>query len=230
METHALTGIDYRTTLASTITSRLRQSILRGELQPGAKLQVDVLREHFSVSLSPVREALSRLGSAGLVEIEDQRGYRVAAVSTDNLAEVIKLRVEMESLALRQSIANADDHWRSTVLTTMDRLINHSNTCGGQQRDEEWERLHREFHLALLAGCDMPMLLAFIDNLHDLSDRYRRLFLLTNPPDRNVSEEHKRICEAVLSEDADLACALIRQHIRRTGSNVLEAISGQRPQ
>jgi GntR family carbon starvation induced transcriptional regulator len=89
-----------RQTLASTIAINLRRSIMRGDLPPGAKLHVEELRERFDVSLSPLREALSRLGSAGFVEIEDQRGYRVAAVSDENLSEVIRLRMELESLAL----------------------------------------------------------------------------------------------------------------------------------
>jgi len=56
-------------------------AILRGDLKPGAKINLDRLRQDFAVSISPLREAVSRLVPDGLVEFEDQRGYRVAPVS-----------------------------------------------------------------------------------------------------------------------------------------------------
>ena len=78
---------------------------------PGVKLHLDNMREAFGVSLSPLREALCRLESEGLVKIEDQRGYRVTAVSPDNLKEVIRLRVDLEGTALREAIEHGDLAW-----------------------------------------------------------------------------------------------------------------------
>lgn len=68
-------------TRATTLVSQLRSSIMRGDYEPGARLHLDSMRKAFDVSFSPLREALCRLESEGLVRIEDQRGYRVAPVS-----------------------------------------------------------------------------------------------------------------------------------------------------
>ena len=73
----------------------------------------------------------------------------------------------------------------------------------------------------------MPLLLQFCSTLHDLNDRYCRLFLEGNPLDRAVADEHARIVEASLDHDAELACSLMRTHIERTGHNVLAALTGQ---
>ena len=57
---------------------------------------------------------------------------------------------------------------------------------------EQWEVRHQEFHLTLLGGCRMPLLLNFCRILLNLNDRYRRSFLRATSGDRNVSVEHKR--------------------------------------
>ena len=66
--------------------------------------------------------------------------------------------------------------------------------------------------------------LAFSATLHDLNDRYRRLFLIGRPIDKTVRREHNDICNAALARNADLACALMREHIERTGANIRKAL------
>src|SRR5690348_17777049 len=99
---------DDKNTIASQLVHRLREAIVSGDLRPGSKINLARVRERFDVSLSPLREALARLIADGLVEFEDNRGYRVAPVSLPNLAEVTCLRVEFECLALRHAMATGD--------------------------------------------------------------------------------------------------------------------------
>ncbi|MGI4814307.1 MAG: GntR family transcriptional regulator [Janthinobacterium lividum] len=211
-------------TLATGIAGRLRALITSGEIAPGEKLRLDELRTTFGVSLSPLREALSRLSADGFVVMEDHRGYRVAPVSENNLLEVTKLRIEIESFALREAIALGDDQWESEVVASQYRLRKLEKNEPGDDRLVEWEAAHRELHQKLLSACKMPLLLSFCVTLHDLSDRYRRLFLEDHPIDRDVSDEHSRIVRATLDGKADEACELLRQHIARTGKNVLSAL------
>ena len=75
----------------------------------------------------------------------------------------------------------------------------------------------------------MPLLLHFCETLHDLNDRYRRIFLSDNPVDRDVRQEHVDLCTATLERRADEACELLRSHVERTGSNVLKALGEQEP-
>lgn len=212
-------------TLAAGITTRLRTLIASGEIPPGEKLRLDELRAKFGVSLSPLREALSRLSAEGfVVAMEGQRGYRVAPVSEHNLVEVTRVRAEIETFALRESIARGDDRWEDNVVLALRRLAKLERSTPSQ-RVEDWENAHRAFHQSLLSACRMPLLLNFCTTLHDLSDRYRRLFLEDHPIDRNVAEEHREICDATLERRADAACSLLRNHIERTGRMVLQAIA-----
>lgn len=211
-------------TLSTTIAARLRARITSGEIPPGEKLHLDDLRSSFGVSLSPLREALSRLSAEGFVVMEDQRGYRVAPVSQRNLQEVTKLRSEIECFALRESIAAGDDQWESEVVASQYRLSKIERSASASTRLAEWESAHRELHQKLLSACRMPLLLQFCATLHDLNDRYRRLFLEDHPIDRDVSREHDAIVAATLERHTDEACALLRQHIERTGRNVMTAL------
>ena len=71
---------DGKNTIGSQLASRLREAIISGELEAGSKINLDKARKTFNVSLSPLREGLARLISDGLVEFQDNRGYRVAPI------------------------------------------------------------------------------------------------------------------------------------------------------
>jgi GntR family transcriptional regulator, carbon starvation induced regulator len=210
-------------TLSTTIASTLRAAISNGELAPGSKLRLDELRVMFGVSLSPLREALSRLSAEGFVVMEDQRGYRVAPISEENLDEVTKLRALVETFALRESIANGDDRWEGDVVASLYRL-NKLEKVEDPADKRAWEAAHRDLHVRLISACRMPLLLAFSATLHDLNDRYRRLFLAARPFDKTVRREHTEICNAALERDADVACKIMREHIERTGTNIRKAL------
>ncbi len=94
---------------------------------------------------------------------------------------------------------------------------------------DAWERAHRQFHLTLIAGSNMPMLLNFCDVLHNLNDRYRRIFLVKRGGDRNVEAEHSEIAQAAVARDSAFACEKLREHIQRTGTNLKLILSNQIP-
>lgn len=209
-------------TLATSVSARLREAILDGEIPPGTHLTLRDLSASFGVSLSPLREALSRLSTENLVSAEDQRGFRVAPVSSANCREISKIRVELETLALRESIRNGDDEWEGNVAAAFHRLSKAEKQIwtAGEKR-AEWERLHKSFHQALISASGMPMLIEMCGRLSDMADRYRRLFLTRQPPSRDVPTEHAAIYQATLERDADKAAHLLRAHIERTRNSVL---------
>jgi GntR family transcriptional regulator, carbon starvation induced regulator len=216
---------DGTVTLVTGIADRLRYEILGGRIAPGAKIRADDLKSKFDVSLTPIREALMRLSSEGLVIAEDQRGFRVAPMSLQNLREVTELRVALERLALRLSIEAGDLEWEANVVAAAHRLA--ALTSRKQERvptiNEQWEHWHRQFHFALIAACNMPLLISFCKTVHDLCDRYRRIYLpIIRPVDR--LKDHNSIAEAACKRDAALAVKLMTAHIRRTEAVIVAGI------
>ncbi len=212
---------DGKNTMASQLVDRLREAIVSGQFEAGSKINLERARASFGVSLSPLREALARLIADGLVVFEDNRGYRVAPVSLANLAEITRLREEFEVLALRQAIAIGTVDWEGDVMRALHRMNRTGRDPEQPDTLERWEAYHREFHLTLIAGCRMPLLLNFCSVLLTLNDRYRRSFLRRTPGgDRNVAHEHSEIAQGAVARDADFACDSLREHIHRTGTNL----------
>ena len=213
-----------KNTISTRLVTHLREAILRGEIAPGSKINLEKLRKTFSVSLSPAREALARLTSAGLVELHDNRGYTVAPVSLSNLVEITQLRAEFETLALDAAMQMGDLAWESEIMRSLHRLNRTERVPDDPRTLEAWELAHRNFHLALLKGCQMPILLGFCVMLHNLNDRYRRLFLQRTGGDREVEHEHNQIAQGTVARDRDFARERLREHILRTGHNLQAAI------
>lgn len=208
-----------KATRASRVAEDLRRSILRGVPAPGEKVNLDRMRDHFGVSLSPLREAISRLVPAGLVEFEDQRGYRIAPVSEANLAEVIGLRAELESFALSHAVKRAEIDWESAVMGALHRL----NRIDAAQAAEAWDTSHAAFHMTLIGGCGLPTLVEFCRVLRDQNERYMRLYGPLPGAGRDMANEHAAIAgAAALNRDAEAARRLLRQHIERTGQELTE--------
>jgi GntR family transcriptional regulator, carbon starvation induced regulator len=205
-----------RLKVSSETLTRLRSEILTGRIAPGEKINLEHLKARFQMSLSPLREALARLISEGLVLQADQRGFQVAPVSRHNLDEVTLLRQTLEAMALREAIRLGDDAWEADIVATLHRLSKLSPRQESGAINEEWEHWHREFHLGMLSGCRSSVTLQFCETLLDLSDRYRRLFPPPTPMQREVHREHQAIAEAALARDADRACEIIKEHIRCT--------------
>lgn len=212
---------DGKNTIGSQLAFRLREAIISGELEAGSKINLDKARQSFNVSLSPLREALARLISDGLVEFEDNRGYRVSQVSLTNLEEITNLREELEVFALRESIRVADVEWEGSVMRALHKLNRAERDASRPETLEHWEAIHRDYHLALISGCGKPLLLQFCKTLLNLNDRYRRIFLTQTSGDRNVSQEHSEIAQGAVARDLDYATEKLRQHIHRTGTNLL---------
>jgi len=210
-------------TRVSRVAEALRQAILRSELAPGAKVNLDHLRESFGVSLSPMREAMARLVADGLVSFEDQRGYTITPVSRANLAEVTALRAELEASALGHAVDRAGLDWESDVLAALHRLDRTRRDPALPETIEAWEAAHTGFHAVLIGGCGMPLLVGFCTVLHNLTDRYRRLPDPHGPDGRDGRDggaEHRAVAEAAVARDATRATALLRAHIERTGANL----------
>ena len=91
-------------TLVDIALRRIREDILRGVHVAGSKLRVEDLRNKYDIGASPLREALSRLVSYGLVTSEGQKGFRVASISEKDIRDITSTRKLLEHAALKESL------------------------------------------------------------------------------------------------------------------------------
>lgn len=205
-----------RTLIAATY-ARLRLDIVDGRLHPGQKLRVDHLKGSYQVSSGTLREALALLVSDALVVAQGQRGFRVTSVSLPDLEDLTRVRVLLETEAVRESILLGKDDWEAHLVSAFHRLSRAEERLradpGGSF--DEWEKCNRRFHEALTAACRSNWLLRMRSLLYQQSERYRRMAATQGPPPLEVHDEHTGIFKAALARNAETACALLTIHIHR---------------
>lgn len=215
--------------LVEDVHGELREEILLGRLQPGERLLVQPLAQRFGVSLSVIREALTRLAEQGLAKATPQVGYNVTPLAVTDLVDLTQVRVEIENLMIRRAVVEGDLAWETAVVAA------HHSLAGTPRLDPAtghpsavWRTKHAEFHAAVASGCPSLLLQRFRAELFDKADLYRA-WARRASSDRDVAGEHRRICEAVVDRDADAACELMAEHVRRTTDRLLAWMSEARP-
>lgn len=202
-------------TLIEQAYAQLREDILDGRLPPDEKLRVEHLKDRYGVGAGTLREAITRLVSDALVVAEGQRGFRVAPMALADLADLTRLRVQIEIEALRRSVREGDAAWRARVQAAYDDIsaIEQPLLPADARR---WELANRRLHEALISGYDSPWTLKVLQQLSQHSERYRRAAIGLNDSRRDVHAEHALIVELALSGQEARAALALEAHIART--------------
>lgn len=217
-------------TLSAKTYDRLRSELLRGDYAPGMKLRIGEISGRFSVSASVLREAMTRLAQDGLIVANPQRGFSVPELTVEGLEDLTRARRLIESTALRESIADGDLRWESMVLACHHTLERTHATDGGGHLTQDWDRAHREFHAALLAGGRSTTLTEVATELRARSELYVHWSReLVADETRDVPAEHRRIVELAVARDAEAAARALEDHIQRSTDALVEYASRSLP-
>lgn len=216
-------------TFASQIFSSLRRDIITGQLKPGSKIKTQALSDRFGVGLSPVREALNRLASHGLIAQTDRRGFSVMPVSEGELADITDTRIWVEGAALEHSIDRGTAAWEEQVLVAFHRLSRTPRLVLNSSADsDEWIEAHRSFHMSLLSACGSPWMTKFCAQVFEASERYRHLGGMAAGARESAEEEHRAIMQAAIDRDKRKALDMLALHYRKTQWHLREVIESFR--
>jgi GntR family carbon starvation induced transcriptional regulator len=202
-------------TLTKSVYEQLRTDVLSGRLRPGEKLGAEALRRRFNTGSSPVREALNRLLSEGFVALEEQKGFRVAPVSRQELDELVKARIWIDGAAIRESISRFETRWEEALVLALHRLSRTPRGLAGHAENADWEVRHKAFHMALVGGCGSRWILRISEQLFDAAERYR-LLALDYVLERNELDEHRAMVDACIDRNPDKATELLKHHYGQT--------------
>ena len=209
-----------KSTLASTVYQQLRDDLLGGVLEAESKLRVEWVVSKYGAGASPVREALNRLASEGLLGRHDQRGFFIMPVTASELEELTRTRCWLEERALRESIAHRTAEWEEQLVLALHRLGRASRLSPQNpvSINPDWERLHRIFHRVLISACRSQWLVGFCDQLSDHAYRYRQMASDSESAQRDDFGEHRRIAECALDGNADGAVEALINHYQLTAA------------
>jgi DNA-binding GntR family transcriptional regulator len=206
--------------------SEVRERIMSGVLPQGATVSQEALAAELNVSTTPLREAMRRLASEGLVILDAHRDARVAPLTAAEARSLFEIRQQLDPLAVRLAAERRDDadavHIRAAA-ASLEPLDAGSGLAALEA--------HRAFHAALYRASHNDLLIGLLDGLWDKADRYRRAALETredSPDDRaRVQAEHQAMMAAVLDGDPAAAEEHMRSHIANSlGRRAIDILTG----
>ena len=199
---------------------RIRADIVFGRLRPGQKLKLDGLKESYGVSVSTLREILSRLAAEGFVLAEGRRGFEVAAVSAEDLKDLAELRLLLESHAMEVSFRKAEVEWEGRVVSAHHKLASTERLMeSGIGELEQWKRYDGEFHQALISNCGSRALMEAHALVFDKYFRYQMVAFMYRGGE--PAAQHKALLECALKRDAVRAKATLVEHVNNCVEHAL---------
>jgi DNA-binding GntR family transcriptional regulator len=197
--------------LRDNLHDALRDAILTCEFQPGQELREQDLAARFSVSRSPVRDALLRLERERLVTVQPRQGYRVSRVSLADARDIFDMRLLIEP-ACAAAAAKAGNTEALEAFR--------------ERGDEDFVAYNRAFHGAIADLSGNARMAATARELVEQSDRLVRVSLAaTGAPDEDkLFDEHGAIIVAIRTGASREAARIMRAHVDSARTRVLSAL------
>lgn len=203
--------------LATQVFEKLEEDIITGVYPRGEILTELKLVEQLGVSRTPIREALRRLEQERLIA-ESGKGSVVLGITMEDLVDIMDIRWRIEGLAAYYATRNLTEEG-SQELQHISEL---QDFYYSKHDVENLRKMDDKFHKMIYQLCDRPVLRDTLVPLHRKTKRYRRISIEDESRLSNSIQEHKKICNAIISGDADLASHLITEHIASAKQNMLE--------
>lgn len=217
-------GVLRRASTRTQVYTVLRRAIVSLELLPGQALSENELAARYSVSRTPVREALIRLADDGLVEVVPQLGTFVSRISVADVVEIQFIRETLERASLPHAIkrvSTADEK-------KLRRLLDEQEEAELEGDLQHWFSTDESIHRTLLEIGGHPKIWPIVASAKAHLDRVRMLTLPDPALLRELHGQHREIVESVISKDRRQADQVLKQHLR-LAVELLEALEDEHP-
>lgn len=197
-----------RETLQTLVHQRLCALILEGELAPGESITVASIAKALDVSPMPVREAISRLMALGALTVVSGRSIGVPRLGGDELADLRRVRSEIEATAVRWAIEKVDD----AFLETLESILAQMETAANARQEREFIHANYDFHFAVYRQAGSPALLEIISNMWlRINPQFHLLHRYGHY--RVSNRQHRQLYDSIRARDAEKAVAALRADI-----------------
>jgi len=206
------------------VYEHLKSAILSGRYTPGEKLAEEHLAERLGVSRTPVREALHKLESEGLIKLRMKRGFIASRDSKEEVEDLLELRAVLEGYALRLISEKISEE----TLDRLNGLIDRAEEALKSNRTDEVFKWNTQFHDSLHELIsEKHRLYPLIVNIRKYVLRYRR-DTLSNPEGvKRTIDGHRKIVLALRLRDPALCEYIMREHIREAKEDALQTLFGK---
>ena len=201
----------------------LREAIITGQYLPDQVISQSDTAEQLGISIIPVRSAISRLVAEGLMVQEPHASPRVSSFSSEELREILTIRMHLERLALQLAIP----HITPEIISAAKEIMASMDLAAEVNEFAEFSRLNREFHLRLYEASGLPLLHAMIIDLWHKADlhRGRAVFKLAQGQMQFSQDEHRKLIVLIEGKDTERASSLLLEHKRKAMQRFMEALA-----
>lgn len=197
----------------------IKERIRRGYFRPGARLRAEEIAEAVGVSRMPVREALRRLDSEGLVTLRLNRGAIVAGYSHAEIVELFEMRAMLEGLAARRAAPHLGGPQIAALEAMLERMLEE------ESQSEVWMQRHWEFHRYILDLSGGQYIAREVERLYILLEPYLRIWLLSTEKPVSAHEEHSALLGVLRNQDPVASDRAMREHVLSTAPQVVAQLS-----
>jgi DNA-binding GntR family transcriptional regulator len=199
----------------------LKSAILSGRLSPGKRLTEEHLAKERGVSRTPVREALHKLESEGLIKPRKKRGFVASADSKDEIEELFDIRASLEGYALRL----ASEIISEETLKGLDGFIENAEDALKRKKINEIFKWNTRFHDALHdLVAHKPRFHRLITNMRKYVLRYRKDTLHYLDGAKRTIDGHRKIMMALRLKEPDLCERIMREHIQEAKEDAMQSL------
>jgi DNA-binding GntR family transcriptional regulator len=200
----------------------IRELIETGEMSSGSKISEPSLAKKLMVSRGPIRDAIAKLKTSGLVVRQLNIGARVLSLTNEQLIEIYHIREHLEGLAARfaaQNIDNESLEYLQLLLSNQEKQLNEKQEYYQKEGDLDFH------YLIVKASYNKHLINLFNDSLYYLIRVYRFQYGMKGRRVNFAHKEHSAIVDAIANQDGEMAELLMRQHIRLSRMNVEKQIN-----
>ena len=206
---------------ADKLISDIRKEVSSGILKPGDQLEVTALAERFGVSRTPIREAIRTLVESGVLETRPRKGSFVRVLSAKQLLDLFQVAAELEGMACRLAALSLTKE----NVEAIERGLAKCTQAAEAQNNAEYAMANLDFHTAIHNASGNDWLIEQLRQLQINLNSYRTMPYEIRGRLKKSTDEHKIICDAILSGDGEHACNLMRDHMMLQGKRLPSIIA-----
>lgn len=213
--------IEKNKSMREKVYDTLKQMIIDGIIKPGERIIETEYSNKFQISRTPIREAIRMLELEGLVESQTTGGVIVKTITKEEISEIYKIRIALESLIIEEiikKITNQD-------IKRLEKVLKNTKKAFEIKDIEKAFSLFTEFNQTLYEIASLPKVTDMINNINLYLKRFRKLSIDNPSRKEEAFEDHVQILEAIKNKELSTAISINRTHLEKSMNFILSKLS-----
>ena len=213
--------IEKNKSMREKVYDTLKQMIIDGVIKPGERIIETEYSNKFQISRTPIREAIRMLELEGLVESQTTGGIIVKTLTREEISEIYKIRIALESLIIEEIIKKINNQ----DIKKLEKVLKNTKKAFEVKDIEKVFSLFTEFNQILYDIASLPKVTGMINNINLYLKRFRKLSIDNPSRKEEAFEDHVQILEAIKNKELSTAISINRMHLEKSMNFILSKLS-----